>query len=309
MTPKTLLSAGALLLMMGAIPSTAYHIDGAFKGTADATTLTAADWTTATPLLTICESEYGAGTGPGGTAADDRNANGVGNPGNGGLCTSGRNDATGEAVPAKPTATGSAAGAVWTRFDICSITTVQRNAVLVAGQNSYSAGPYSPAASCAGNPGTGFSGNTNTIGFTGRVGTYQCAVAATDALYYDEYYAYMTYDGTPGYTGGDAAGTAHGGTLYGGLPSASGGLSTKNVDAFHGHVTAFVDVSTSVGTPPVSGSAVTTNVPQLSGAPDFSAITISTTTSNCGGSPACAPGTIAATCATPYGPVFMAPGP
>jgi len=105
----------ALAFVGMGLPAMAYHIDnakdlaGAVTDPAVGTTnLGSADWT-ADPFGTIdlCESEWGAGTGigggdPGTGPADDRNSNPpFGNHGQGGLCTTGENDATGLLPPSQ----------------------------------------------------------------------------------------------------------------------------------------------------------------------------------------------------------------
>jgi hypothetical protein len=222
----------------------------------------------------LCESEWGAGA-PIGTAADERNAVGQGAPGVGGLCATGRSDATGLLPPGQSAGSGAvaarpaSAGATWTRLDLCDATTFARNGAY---------GPYTAAAKCA--P----AGSRHTVAFTVRLGVIECAVAAGEAVVYDEWYAWALYDGDGTYTPGDPAGVPHHGN--GDLDRAL----LDNVDAWHGHVAVAVDPSAGI----LQGSAET--------APHAFPSPLSNAANACGPSPACDPSG-PPSCTTPYGPI------
>lgn len=238
-TRLTHILAAAAVALFVAMPATGYHNDGRLTTTPG---LNSTDWTLATPVLIICESEG---------LHDDRNANPGGNPGNGGLCTTGRNDATNLPAPAlKPDTT------VWTGLDLCEDTTQVRYGAL-------SQGPYLAPAPCA---------TVNTVAFTAELGTMFCTVAALEALVYNENYAWLTIDGDGGYTASDAPGALHGGD--GDAVTNPVGPSDK-LNAFQGHVAAFVD-STPAGV--VQGSAETF----VPGAP-FGGLTPTYTALGCAG--------------------------
>lgn len=246
MNNRTFVGLVAAAFLAAAMPSTAYHIDGVTPGgAAPGTALTAADWHVATCIneptmvgtvfcLNLCELEWGAGSA--GSAADDRLAfpGDMGNNGEGGLCTTGRNDATGLSETAPPPAPRT----TWTKLEVCDETTVGRNGV---------DGPFLPgtAAACV------FPASTTNIGFTAEIGVYSCFVSAAKALVYDEWYASMNYDGDGGYTGGDAPGFAHTG---------NGVVDTILVDhyqAWTGHVAVFVDAQDAAAASVTEGSVET----------------------------------------------------
>lgn len=205
---------GLVLLATSVLPvAVAYHIVGSPSGTTAG--LTSADWRLPLPKkLFVCESDG---------VADPRNPNHVGLEGFSGLCYTGRNAVTGVAAPA-----AAPAGGDITKLDVCDKTVAARGG---------------HAAPC------GNGGNTNTVGWDAHVGIYQCYVPAAEALYYNELYAWWSYQGN-------------------GAPANSG-------PGFHGHVDIVIDVGS---TPATEGSTVTSTAAAF---PVFS--------SPCGRSPATGP--------------------
>ena len=264
-------------------PASAYHIDYIDPLLMPAGGTQPGDWTTVGGgLVTTCESNG---------ALDDRNGRPVPTQGIGGSCTTGRNDASGTLAPTA--ATVGAAG--WSRLDLCSVLT---------GARTVTGGVVT------GNCASGL-GATNQHFFNARVGAFECEVptqggVVTDgpvgslpqtatldfALYYEEEYAWWSYEDFAPYTTADAPGGAHGGTNQ----------ATTNVEsAFHGHVLTYVDMARSSVAASVTGSTEVTAVggppTGLSDLPGGGAGGVS---NHCGGSPSAGPGGI-------QGPVVRAP--
>lgn len=293
----------ALLLLVPASLLTSalgYHIDGAVApGPPAPDALTSADWALGNGNVLLCEGEG---------AADDRQgallpAFPSPHAGVGGLCTTGRNDATGEAKPTSAPPAGT-----YTRLDLCDATTLGRNGA---------AGPHAAGgASCVAGTslsatGPGLPGRTDQHGFQAELGVFSCFVptalpegslmpgfASLDyALYYDEAYAWWSHDGDGAYTPGDAPGAPHSGDGAGGL--------SDNEDAWRGHASIFLDPALSAPGASAVGSAETvavaaTDLPPLS---DNASLAIGGVDNGCG-APACAAG--AANCTAPANPVFRA---
>ena len=190
---KRILPLGTAFLLLTLAPASGYHIQGNYAPSASSP-LTSGDWALDNSLLIACESD-----GPN----DPRNANAVNLTGIGGLCTTGRNSVTGQDPPAAMPGPDN-----WTRLDICSATTIER------GNDAFNGFQQND---CGG--AIGSLGRTDTIGWTAEIGVYSClvptagtvldtalgALADRDyALYYDELYAWWSYDGEgtePGYHG------------------------------------------------------------------------------------------------------------
>lgn len=240
MNSRLFAGALALLLIGGAVPAFAYHIDNALSPLSTFLPLGSGDFEVAGAgtLFILCEREYGDVGGPGATASDDRNDDPAlpeGGPGFGGLCTTGRNDASGEApFPGTNNTTKPPLG-TYTRLDACNAITSARN--------NGTGGPYMagglPCASVF-TP----TADTDDHQWFAVIGAYACTIPTTGngidqnyALYYDENYAWVSYDGSPPYTAGDPIGVAHSGDG----PNPPGVL--NNVDAFHGHVTMFIEAA------------------------------------------------------------------
>ena len=273
---RTQLTGGIVLLVMAAAlaPASAYHIDYIDPLLMPAGGSQPGDWTTAgAGAVTVCESN-----GP----LDDRNSNPVPTQGVGGSCTTGRNDASGTLAPTA--ATVGAAG--WSRLDLCSVLT---------GARTITAGAVS------GNCASGL-GATNQHFYTARVGAFQCEVpnqggVVTDgplgslpqtatadfAFYYQELYAWWSYDGDSSYTTADAPGALHGGD--------SDTSDVVDVEsAWHGHVTTFIVQAQSTGGSTTGSTEVTAAAPggALS---DVNGAGVGGVSNNCGGSPSAGPGT------------------
>jgi len=194
---RRLLNHGiAALLVIFLAPASGYHIQGNSVDPSGATPLglTSGDWVIDGSQLIVCESDG---------ESDPRNPAPAGHHGTNGLCTTGRNKVTGEDPPWIMPDRGD-----WTRLDICNATTWER-------ENDASNGYQQN--DCGGSSGS--AGRTDTIAWVAEVGAYSCFVPTTGtlldavlgtlsdrdyALYYEELYAWWSYDldGTePGYHG------------------------------------------------------------------------------------------------------------
>jgi hypothetical protein len=240
MKGKLIAGAVALLMLGMALPAIAYHVNS--NGLTPPNN--PADWSMAIPFLIICESN-----GP----TDDRNSNPAGAiSGNGGLCTTGENDATGlpcfNTVASGGRCTEPPSGE-YVRLDVCSSLTATRGAGM----------PCAPT------------GSTAQHSYDAEVGAYICfvpTVAPTTtptsidhAFYYSRLYAWWSYDGDGSYTLGDVAGagpTEDGDSLdnRAAVPG-----QVDNEDYWHGHATVFISMGDSIVGASTSGSVETTLIP------------------------------------------------
>lgn len=242
----------AVLLLIILPMAGAYHIDGTPTAVRDDTNthfLSTSDWILGGGL---CESE-----GP----MDDRNANLFGAfPGVGGLCYTGRNDATGTHAPGadrtfaagcEPWVSPGTAGVnspsclpsndAYTRLDACSFTIHERNSMF---------GPFLPgmAQPCP--------GGADEHEWDAVLGTIRCTVHREQRLVYSERYVWWTYEGgAHPYSSGDLAGDQHQGS------DATNSGQPGRRDAYHGHVEMVVNaVLARIRAASPSGSAVTSPV-------------------------------------------------
>jgi hypothetical protein len=289
---RTAILVMAMTAIAASTPVTGYHNTPTAVVVAptglDENSLTTTDWTQSSGTgvsVIVCESN-----GP----DDPRLPTDTGQNGNGGLCTTGRNVGT-MATADVPDEQSEAASAGYTKVDVCSATTVNRaiNAGFTPGGEAagftFDNADVNPA--CAGYevPVSSLTGATTAEhGWTAEVGIFSCLIpvpgdASTAlpnvindyALYYDELYAWWSYDGS------DNAG-------------------------FHGHVSMFLSASRSVAGSSLSGSAVVTDVDlsaldfttgtddisddsTVAGHSGGSALVTDNTTNNCGASPSEAP--------------------
>jgi hypothetical protein len=267
--------AVAALAAAFAVPVSGYHIDGNLVTGAVGAATTSADWTLASPFLIICESMgNGVPAGPN----DDRNDNPGGNPGNGGLCTTGRNDASGLPVPnvgGVPTKPGAH---VWTVLNSCTATTAGRS----GGPTGPFLGGIGPACAPA---------NKAQVGFDAELGIMSCTVGVGQSLLYNENYAWLTYDGDGTYysipngvagPARDAPGAGHSGDGSvigtGASPSPPG---SDLADAWDGHLAMFIDTASAQAAGATDGSAETSPP---------GAIAVTSPANDCSGAgPACNP--------------------
>jgi len=294
----------ALLMMAAAIPAAGYHIDF-FDGSGASEP---GDWVVQNPFLIICESNG---------VRDDRNYFVAEHAGVGGLCTTGRNDATGTTEPGS-----TPDNATWTRLDTCSVPTLSREA--------QGGATHMIVDDVCWVNGTAVSGDTGFVSWSAEIGVYECyvpnvgsafdyglgALATKDyALYYNELYAWWSYDGPGEYTVNDAPGADQ----NGGADQLTS--TTNNTDSYRGHVSMFIDATTaelpvSGGVPDanflISGSAVTTSFAESS--PHMKKVLnpanltdTGLTANNCGASPSDAPNVAGEPAGFHTGPVIVAP--
>lgn len=251
---------GALIVLAGFPTVSGYHIDGSAAGTcangAVSLAATTSDWCIGGAGLIVCETEG---------SSDDRNTNAASLPGTGGLCTTGRNDATGNGTAVRKPGNNPT---TVTRIDVCQLTIGQRGGPeggcnLIGGLADPCDRAETAANSFADRPGD----CTDGVQFTLEVGAFGCTIPTqssryTDgaggqqqheqdyAGYYDEGYAWWSYDGDGSYTAGDAAGVAMtgDGNLQDNDPEpTTPGQGSDNVDGFHGHAAVFISTSNPSG--------------------------------------------------------------
>lgn len=323
-------------MMLGlALPALAYHIDNAEQPGAAADLASSNDFVIGSSFLIVCEREYGAGffLAGGPVPADDRNGNGGKTPsgthfGDGGLCTTGRNDASGEPAPHVKLGKGN-----YTRLDACNNITVTRNGGLGSatyGPYNATSGPDPGGAPCYAPPSMTPGADTNDHWWTFELGAFVCEIPtsgspvpmgpfalANYAAYYDEKYAEMTFDGSGFYTAADAPGEAHGSAAGVGVngrsadtPTFTTPVGANNVDAWHGHAAMFIDTARSASGFSLRGSAETALAAagQTAGVWAINEVAAgiepANYDSNCGGATGFTGGAFAS--ATVGGPVFRA---
>lgn len=262
MNVKHLAIVGAVVFaLVGlSVPVTGYHINGTLSGTVAG--LTSGDWIiTGVPNVIICESDGNDNPAAGdlvdGAAADDRNDNAAGPlPGQRGLCTTGRNDATGLiALLARP------ALDTWLRLDTCGLTVVERDTTPPAIVGVSAALPtgrlcVGPGPDLIMGTGDDVTGSTTDTSWIADLGAYSCRIprAANDlfdnfndgtgllgpttgdmSLYYQNTYSWWAFDGDGTYT----VGTPEDGGTTGvdPLPSPPGSDIAR---AWKGHVAMFI---------------------------------------------------------------------
>jgi hypothetical protein len=325
-TNTTLVVALASVGLLASLaPATAYHNRGVptpIPPTASATTdptantLTSADWTTAAGVLILCESDGPAPATPASAGAfgtDERNSSPAGQAGQGGLCTTGMNEVTADTVTdPEPASESDATSDGYIALDVCSATLVNRYEAQNPGSYWPGSGTFYDYATsygytpCDGDEvGTGGTGTITEHGWNAEIGIFSCFIpiagstgtTSSDdyALYYDQLYAWWSYDG----------------------PNTVSG-------AWHGHASAFIDVSASAAGASATGSTIAKQIGTPTLTPTYSAAGFSgysddatlftggdataaspaPLTNNCGASPSSPP---SGTATYPRGPVFRAP--